>query len=204
VDNIFRRQIHKVVGVLLTGLITVMPGVSSAERSEVDYNNREYDALFHAARANNARCLLNAYMEKISDLLSDRLSTAEFGRQYREYLGSYGIEDLPSTYSNCFIKARDLFTPPYTPSSSLHSRTSVRLIEKRACDGRNEGGVKGRRRWATCANFCEENPRCVSFEMGRVAEGWNSKARICTISYSCTPERATYSDNYDLWVIRRD
>ncbi len=99
----------------------------------------------------------------------------------------------------CFSEAENL-TAPYIPSSRIRDGFRFRVAPWHACKGRNEGGTKGRRRWATCAAFCANNPRCVSFEMGAVT---GPKSRRCHISYSCTGSNAVGHSDYDLWIIDR-
>ena len=74
------------------------------------------------------------------------------------------------------------------------------LIKERACRGRNEGGVHGRRTFAACAKLCIDDEDCISFEFGQVG---GRKVRRCTISHSCTYEQSVPSGNYDLWILQR-
>lgn len=180
------------------------PNSALAAKSEVAYNNREYVAIRNAAIAASVWCAINRIKSRLSRIHEKPLNArsmhvlrGDFRRLFRGY--------SPMPIGNCWTEGRDLvsvrywmiFRPSYNNRTYVSSR-GFQIIPNRACAGRNEGGVKGRRRWQTCASFCSGKTRCDSFEVGTI-EG--SRDRICTLSYSCNMNWARSSENYDLWLI---
>ena len=199
------------------GTLMISAQSASGAKTEVDYNNREYVSIRNAALARRFECGERKFVSDIEERLSEALTDDELLSQFedlRRELDFYhhrfrnSERNFPyydgnpalSRSDDCYDEAATL-TAPYRPSKSIRAGVRFRIIPDKACEGQNEGGAKGRRRWATCAAYCARNPRCISFEMGKVGMG---KDRRCQISYSCTEKQAEGDARYDLWIIKRD
>ena len=195
------KVVHVFVFISLLALSTFLlthTRAAYAERTEVAYNHMEYMAIRNAALAIRSICWQNSIKEEAANFSHNwgnkgRDSRMDAIREFRQY-----VVDGPLYESRfCYYQATNL-SSPFRPSSLVGGK--FRIIPDKACVDRNEGGHMGRRRWATCAAYCFDNPKCISFEMGKIRGG---RDRICTISHSCTEEEAVSSRKYDLWIIRR-